>query len=656
MPLTMLDEWFTAVAHKAETLGTRHSWRLGRWLREGVVTAHEILRRLSFGLGWDNVDVSLTAAAQGMPPKETPRYPALFAPEVSQRAQELLRGICTLGEGRTVKLESLTWRHDLLGQAHSSLRFRFHSLYWVKELLDAYHLTRNQEYLGRAKELTTLWISECLCTEQVRVWDDHCTALRAIIFCQLWEACRGIEPVGSTFMGNLLAALKRHGEKLAHESLYRSDHNHGVTQAFALMALGLLFPVLPGAQRWVKLGHSRLEAQMARNISCEGLHREHSPSYHFLVFRQFQDAYRLAKVYGVPFSREFTDRLQAMLSCGAHLLKPDGTLPALGDSSRSSVILVDQKDLSEWPVEAVSGYLYSRSAGARGIPPSGTSMLFSDAGYAFFRSGWGTPEPFKDERFLALRLSTFNTTHIHRDVFSFELYAYGDDLVVDSGGPFGYGESMRNFLLSTAAHNTVVVDGQDQGVGKSQVLNWKTCSEYDFLEAEHHNYSGVAHRRAVIFVRPHYFVILDRLVSRETHHYSQLFHLNPMLEADITNRSIATRNGAGGATVQIVPLLDHNLGLDFHRGVGNPCQGWVCLGHGKVVPNTVVVYRQTGTTVSFAVVIVPEPSGQFSAVSGHIGGKPLQEKTRVHISIGDRDDHLLLAPDGSLTLSKGKKG
>lgn len=660
MSVSRLEELLASVALRADARGRRRLWRLHRAVRGGAALGQEMLLRWGRRRGRMGVDPDLAWRAQSAPVKAVLRYPAFWpaADSVSPATEALARGLCLLRDGTTVALDSVSWRRDRPGGGFDVSTELFHALHWVRELVDAYGLTRNRAYLDRGKALAERWMDECLYTERwSHVWDPHATGFRAIILCQMWAACRESEPPGSPFMRDLLAAIVRHAEKLERDRFYHADHNHGMAQAYALFMIGLLFREHRKAPAWTDLGRARLEAQMRDNVSAEGLHREHSPYYQFFVFQQFYFAYQLAQAYGLKFSPAYVERLNAMLAASAYLLKPDGSLPALGDTYRSSPILLDKHDLEEWPLDSAKEYLFSSTRGAEGTPPPATSALFPEGGVAIFRSGWGARDRVEDERFLAFRLATFGSAHIHRDVFTFELYAYGDDLIVDSAGPYEYGHPIRmGYFLSTTAHNTVVVDGADQRVGQARVLHWSTSPAVDVLVAEHENVPGVSHRRAVLFVRPSYFVILDRLEARNTHRYAQLFHLNPVLQVTLDCLAVSTANPAAGPTVKIVPLGEDGLELRLHRGAVDPRQGWVCVGPKRMVPNSVVEYQRSARTASFATVIMPERPGKPTWVRGAIEGSPFREEARICVAVGDQQDDIILSPTGEVTVRRARDG
>jgi hypothetical protein len=653
--VTWLDRFFMSLQLRCDLLGTRLSWRIGQSIRTVVTALHEAFLDLRLRRGRTLVSPELVGLAQAALPRVMPRYPSLYPYQqtVTQRAKELLQGFYVLDDGTTIKIETFSWSHASLNEKPSISRFLFHCLDSVRELVEAYNLTGDRAYLDRAKAVASRWIYECLYLERPeQIWDDHITALRAIVLCQLWVACLSANPYSPEFMQQLLSAILRHAERLAQKGFYRRGHNHGVTQAYALLALSLLLPSIPEASSWVELGRVRLEQQMAENVSQEGMHREHSPYYHLFVFNQFLYAYEFGLAHGIEFSQAFTDRLRKMLLCGAYLLKPNGTLIALGDTCKSSPLLVNAEDVPEWFSKARERYLYSVSGGSAGTQPEENSIHLPDGGVALLRSGWGTERKFEDECFLAVRTRTFDTSHIHRDQLSFELYAYGDDLIVDSGGPYGYGEPMREFFLSTAAHNTVVVDGKEQGIGKAKVLKWRTSSIFDLLVAEQRSYPGVVHRRVVLFVRPDYFLILDRLEAEDRHAYAQFLHLNPGLNARCDNLAVTTTSPSHGPTVQIIPLLEPGLAVKVHQGADQPMQGWVCVGERQKVVNTVVEYQRLGCTEEFAVLLVPQPPGISTAVRARLEEFTVSRDRRILIVLGKRQDEIVISKDGRVTVSR----
>jgi hypothetical protein len=629
--------WLALVA---ENIARDWSWKFGAHLVTSIRRAHESWLRAT---RWANaVDGDLEHATDY--PFVGVEFPASQPTE--GLAVHVLSGNCGIAAGVILPFHRISWLDDSFAQDSQRVRFRFHSLEWLADILDASERTGDARYVDAARELIARWLRECLYREgnlRTNIWDDHITALRAIALCKAWNIFRANQHATTDrLMPDLTYALIRHARKLALKAFYRPGHNHGVTQGYGLLAIGLTLRTHFRAKRWVDLARGRLERQMAVNVSSDGLHREHSPFYHFYVLAQFHQAYRLAQTHDVAFSAAFTERLAAMFNAGRLLLKPDGRLPALGDTNANSPVLFRAltSDLEHRKPEQHLG----ESAGA-------CSVLFRDGGYAVLRTGRSFGERPSDERFLVARLSTFRTSHIHRDLLSFELYGWGQDLIVDSGGPFKYGHPLREeYFLSTRAHSTVLVDGRDQALGSAHVLNWQQGRGCDVVVAEHRSYVGVRHCRLLALIPPGYLLVIDRLDGLRPHRYSQLFHLHQSLSVSLDQRAVWTTNRTGGPTVRIIPLILEAIGLSLHSGLTAPHQGWICDGEAQMAEGPVVEYQGAGARVTFAALVIPERPGHPESVRAHVNGAPLESVSVVIAEWVDRTDIVSISPSGEVTL------
>lgn len=562
----------------------------------------------------------------------------------------MLEGRRTLSTGRVIDLEGLSWRRDPFGPASSSERLLFHSLDWVEELLDAWRSEGDPALLATALRLTDRWVRECLFTEQYpEVWSDHATAIRAIVLCRLW--CLGRDhgpPPHRRFARDLLEALLRHGRRLAHPAFYRPDHNHGVTQAYALLAIGLSLPSIPESAGWIGLGRDRLLAQLEENFSEEGVHLEHSPYYQFYVYRQLADGYASGVARDIPFPEAYVERLSRCYRAGGHMIKPDGRLTALGDTSSVSPILADTSGTLTGCAEPCFESRFARDPASELRDPTGTSFVSPGGGIAVLRSRLEPGEAPADRRYVSVRLGTFPTSHIHRDVLSIELFAYGGDLLVDSGGPYAYADPDREYFVSTRAHNTVVVDDQDQEIGRSHLLQWEERSGRQVLVAEHAIYPGVAHRRSLVFCRGRFLLLFDRLHADRGRSFRQMFHLSPPLTPALRGLLVETRHASGGPTLRLVPLCQAGVSARARRGESGPLQGWVCAGERQRVPGSVVEYERTGREAAFVVLLLPERRGEGEAVETTLEGDPLSGEWRARISLGGTVDQFEFGNDGLL--------
>ena len=109
-------------------------------------------------------------------------------------------------------------------------------------------------------------------------------------------------------------------------------------------------------------------------------------------------------------------------------------------------------------------------------PPKQTSRSFPDAGMYVIRDAW---TPGADVGFL--RCGPFglggegHCAHAHCDLLSIVLWVRGQPVLVDSG-TYSYEDPWRDNFRLTAAHNTVMIDGNDQAIPLRK-FNWKQVPE-----------------------------------------------------------------------------------------------------------------------------------------------------------------------------------
>ena len=111
--------------------------------------------------------------------------------------------------------------------------------------------------------------------------------------------------------------------------------------------------------------------------------------------------------------------------------------------------------------------------------------------------------------------------HTHSDKGQFILEAYGERFAADPG-VIKYQDPAHLFYKATSYHNLVTLRGADQTYRDPQraVVLERTSfgPECDFIAADLGNsYQALSrYRRRLLFVRPHYFVVLDDVAANET--------------------------------------------------------------------------------------------------------------------------------------------
>jgi hypothetical protein len=249
------------------------------------------------------------------------------------------------------------------------------------------------------------------------------------------------------------------------------------------------------------------------------------------------------------------------------------------------------------------------------------------------RSGYGT-----EANYLLIDCGPFGyelePSHGHADALSFELHAFGQTMLVDPGA---YSTKLemewRNFFRSSCAHNTVVVDNQDQSIlldtrrvyrqAQCNLHQWFSNDNFDFFDGSHDGYKRfpqpIMHRRQIFFVKPYYWVVVDSLTGRGEHCFDLYFHLMPGTDTHIDPESghVFASNSTPHGLV-IAPINSTNLQTDIIVGETTPIQGWVSLFSGEKKPAPTIRYRQVSDTpAQFCTVLYPSSPKKGQSIKLH---------------------------------------
>jgi len=334
--------------------------------------------------------------------------------------------------------------------------------------------------------------------------------------------------------------------------------NHYLKNGVALFFAGLYFEGVD-ADRWLQKGLRILRGELQEQFLADGGHFERSPMYHSICVVDYLDVLNLAQSSRTAIScetaDEFTGKVTTALDFLSAICLPDGTIPLFNDSAFG--IAPTPHQIFEY-AERVIGYkVPNRSEGLvlNAFPTSGyyvcrkaDDMLIVDCG------------PIGPD---------YQPGHAHCDTLSYELAIDGRRVVVDSG-VFDYEASReRAYARSTRAHNTVVVDGEEQSElwGVFRVARrarpiqghiHQTGHESALFEGAHDGYVRLKgrpiHKRQIVYDGYGNWVITDVLEGRGTHRMESFVHLHPefsIMKSAVTGYRIE-RNGEPVAAIEAV--------------------------------------------------------------------------------------------------------
>ncbi len=148
-----------------------------------------------------------------------------------------------------------------------------------------------------------------------------------------------------------------------------------------------------------------------------------------------------------------------------------------------------------------------------------------------------------------------STDHSHLDALAVDLYSNGIDLLPDSGlDTYAAGTSF-DFFHGTSAHNTVVVDGKDQGAGPVEAHLVTSGPNWEYASGTAALYPGVTQARSVLLLGHNLLLVVDSLSSTQPPHLpAALAHLPRRQPHDAgADRPRRQRDGRPGAADRAGP-------------------------------------------------------------------------------------------------------
>jgi hypothetical protein len=421
---------------------------------------------------------------------------------------------------------------------------------------------------------------------------DMSLALRVPRLIALLTRTAGHEPLIEESRG-LLALLLEHQDRLHDPSAFAPHTNHGFYTAAAQLHIGTYVSELPGAERSAHEGQQRMSRMLKSQFADDGGHLEHSPGYHSLVLDSLEDLVRQGLVKD-PNARSMIAKASRVLGW---MVQPDGCLAQFGDTPAIDVMTARRR-----PVDDETAFVFSD--GGQGVPGKDELLVLPHSGYAFVRSPQpGVEGALSKSSYLALSAGFHSRAHKHCDDLSIIWYDRGAEILVD-GGKYGYGELLaadsplraegfyykspaRQYVESTIAHNTLMIDGKNHdrrrtpfgsGIGEC----WHRDSVFALTaRAQHRDY---AHRRRIRLVPGRKLELIDSVFSGtdEERVGVSWFNLNASfelvsagddnLEFTLPQLGIRLRVSSSGALVKPV------------RGHLEPMRGWRSRNDGELVP------------------------------------------------------------------------
>lgn len=424
----------------------------------------------------------------------------------------------------------------------------------------------------QARSIITDWIDRYPPNAVHAGWDPYPTSLRLVNWCAVAFGLFREQTQADPALAELFwSTIHRQAEWLRRRIEWHLLGNHVLENAAALVIAGSCFHGA-AAQQWYRQGLDILRQQLPEQFLPDGGHVERSPMY------QLRLLYVLSLLRDIG-REELSDLVEPYLgyatAATACMCHPDGDIALLNDSALA---------VYHRPEELLAhlGRAELAPSGPFALPETGYyGARTVDGSYVICDAGPIGPD--------------YQPGHGHGDALSFELSLRGQRVIVDSGVCSYAPSPLRDYCRSTAAHNTIEIDAQDQcefwgafRVGsraRVRIVNWMTRDDGFELSAEHDGYERLScharHERRFRWFSDGRLWIDDRVTSRKPALLASRLHLHPQCALEALSARLA-RVGLPSDECQIEFTGPGRLSIEDSR---------YCPQFGRVVQNRALVWR-----------------------------------------------------------------
>lgn len=433
---------------------------------------------------------------------------------------------------------------------------RGHHLLWLGE---AFVITEEDRFAKEIVDEIEDWWKENPFMYSVNWTCTMDVAIRAVNWLYAVAMVIDSPTVSDVFVEQFYRSLYQHGWFIFNnlERTIPYSNNHLFSDLAGLLYLGLLFKDTKKGKNWLNYAIASLYEEIRCQVLPSGVHYERSVSYHRLMTEMVMASVYVLNRGGFTVPADIEYRVGSMLSYIRNYTKPNHLSPLVEDNDDGRFLPFVRRDFRQHDYlldpSGAENLIVANGVNAVSFDKEPSSRLYSDAGHAVLR---------KDDVYLFVtngEQSSYEVsrktvgTHTHNDKLSFELSLGSDDVIIDPGAyVYTPDPAKSNEFRSTAKHNTMVVDGEEQNIitPKNVFLATKNSRATQFnmpslssVEGEYKTFKGgLTHFRRWNIEENEVF-ITDSLQKKGLNHSAVLsFHLAPdlVLNADGNDIKLAT--------------------------------------------------------------------------------------------------------------------
>lgn len=427
--------------------------------------------------------------------------------------------------------ENIDWQADPFDS--KSWRLYFHSLDWLHSLrYGIIHL----DAIGKLEEALSIifdwWEKNSDPSKSDSMaWDDHATANRLANLCFWFQMCE--EPKKRY---KFIEIINFHTNKILdfYENGHWISNNHGIFHIASLVNVNIAIMKDELSLDCRTLAQNYLENLLDSIIHKDsGYSVEQSIFYHQFVIREFEPLLEVishCKNMNSKGIKSCVDKMKSFLD----LVSTDsGNVPSLGDTSYGFRVNKQYKSDSKNDT---------------------SSHCFKETGLAIFRG-----RSFGGQNIATFSFPESRASHGHFNPLNFTLILDDNQVLVDPGGAYAYGEEFRfRYVVSNFAHNVITVGGVNSKGGCEYIANNEDGISYVTASTRSED-SRI--KRTVLSIYGQMFIIFDEVAPSTLSSVETYWHLPP----DVKKISIENKNV--DITLQNQVLLENSHFSQYSIGI-----------------------------------------------------------------------------------------
>jgi hypothetical protein len=437
-----------------------------------------------------------------------------------------------------------------------------------------YRQNGDEKYAKAFVDFLTSWCEQAPCPENAGSGATNCwrTIEAGIRMTKNWhyafQAFLHSEHMTDSVIALYLKSIWEHGYRLRN---YHASGNWLIMEMAGLSHIGMLYPFLTKSAEWADYAFTKLAGEIDVQVYPDGFQYELSTNYHNVVVQNYHWVMCTAEAIGYAVPAVLRDNLLRMFELNIKITCPDKKFPDLNDGGRADLRFWSNMGKKYFPENAQIKYF--ATGGQEGTLPDYTSVALPYAGQAYMRTGWG-----KEDIWFFMDAGAFGKAHQHEDKLNVLMFAYGKNVMPDSGN-YAYDTSkMRAFILSTYSHNCGLVDDLGQNrrpkykwvpemINQRSNMKWAFTGAIDAVEGVYNEgygakFTDVTHTRKAIFFKEGlegslpFVVVVDRYESGDgnEHKFATSYQMDKQSYA--VNGKTYTADHGDGVTMSIIGSME----------------------------------------------------------------------------------------------------